>query len=377
MKELLLHSLSATRKPGRGKRRPRFSLWDCTHDQRKADHAILERLRSGKKVHSVDLSSATDLFPLDLQLLLLKSFIRKEDHDLVDFLEDVSRSSWELRLTDKRQMSHEVSWMKGQPLGLGPSFPLFAMSHGALLFALNGYEWENSFYILGDDVVILDDDLSIRYRQVLKDLHCEISEKKSFSSSVFAQFGGRNYTPTRAFWVPKWVKHTRDSILDIIRWWGPDLLPLVKDKTDRKLAMQVLELPQPWGAGWNPDGKPLSERLTEELVAILIEDKEEVGLHSDVQPYPKQLEVSPNWDYDLYQRYYVPMIDPVRLLRQQQVKTILPPRFGYFLQHLVGIHHPKLGRFLPRVLRETQSKDPFTLGALSHWRKVFKRLSQY
>jgi len=64
--------------------------WDCTHDQGRAFSPIQEAIRQGKKVHSVDLSSATDYFPLDLQLIVLQT-IYGTDSPYVKLFRDVSR----------------------------------------------------------------------------------------------------------------------------------------------------------------------------------------------------------------------------------------------------------------------------------------------
>jgi hypothetical protein len=51
--------------------------WDCTHDQTCAIPHIQSCLRQGGHVHSVDLSSATDHFPLSLQETALRAIFRR------------------------------------------------------------------------------------------------------------------------------------------------------------------------------------------------------------------------------------------------------------------------------------------------------------
>lgn len=47
--------------------------WDCTHDQSKPVHTLMDALRVGQTVHSVDLSSATDYFPLEVQVSVMRA----------------------------------------------------------------------------------------------------------------------------------------------------------------------------------------------------------------------------------------------------------------------------------------------------------------
>jgi hypothetical protein len=49
--------------------------WDCTFDQSAAFDPIRCALEKGTTVHSVDLSSATDLFPLEIQVEVLRSLV--------------------------------------------------------------------------------------------------------------------------------------------------------------------------------------------------------------------------------------------------------------------------------------------------------------
>lgn len=53
--------------------------WDCTHEQGKATPFIKKALLSNHNVYSVDLSSATDYFPFELQMMVLETIYGKED----------------------------------------------------------------------------------------------------------------------------------------------------------------------------------------------------------------------------------------------------------------------------------------------------------
>lgn len=103
--------------------------WDCTFNQEAGVKWVQDELKSGKEIHSIDLSDATNNFPLSVQLEILRGLNANED-DLKLF-EEVSRSPWDC-------MGKTIQWTKGQPLGLYPSFAAFAISHGTMLQILGG-----------------------------------------------------------------------------------------------------------------------------------------------------------------------------------------------------------------------------------------------
>jgi hypothetical protein len=236
--------------------------WDCTFDQEKADIAILDRLRTGNKVHSVDLTGATDYFPLDLQKIVLSHVFKKFPHYVTLFIE-ISRGEWSAPKGFPREFLSQhstLAWTKGQPLGLFPSFASFAMTHGILLLGLLGREYDGEFFILGDDVVILDDDLYEKYRSALVTLDCPVSESKTLSSSTLAEFRSALYTENTVIPQHKWRRLSDDSFLDIVKnnpYLSPMLLP-----RQRKVLECISGLPvELGGLGWNPSGLSLKDRL--------------------------------------------------------------------------------------------------------------------
>jgi hypothetical protein len=216
------------------------------------------------------MSKATDNFPWEYQKAVLNMVMNTRDAytcDLMGLLTTaVEKGQWQL---DSGRNLRRCRWNKGQPLGLGPSFPLFALTHGLVLLTLNEGRWDQEFYVLGDDVIILNDSLADKYRKWLKVVGVSISDQKTFSSNRVGQFAGKTYTPYGAFWVPKWSEITRESVLDACAWWYPGLSRSFPK--DRKTIDRVLSLPAPLGNGWNPDGLPLDERLNQNIVDSLLE----------------------------------------------------------------------------------------------------------
>lgn len=226
--------------------------WDCTHDQKKGFPFIQEALSNESYVHSVDLTGATDYFPLDLQLHVLRSITNR--HDYINLFRDISRGEWLYRDT-------KIRWKKGQPLGLQPSFASFALCHGLLLFYLNGFKHNNAFFVLGDDVVILDSCLHASYISSMEQLGCPISGLKSISSNKLAEFAGKLITSSSVVNQLKWRDVSDDSFIDILRNVGPQALFLLK-KRQRVIAKLLWEVPDFLGGlGFNPRGIPLSDRV--------------------------------------------------------------------------------------------------------------------
>jgi hypothetical protein len=161
-----------------------------------------------------------------------------------------------------------ITWTKGQPLGLYPSFAAFAMTHGLLLYALNGYKHEGSFFVLGDDVVILKSDLYLKYRAALESLDCPISEHKSICSASLAEFAGSLITRFGVTRQLKWRLPSDDSFLDVVRNFGPKALAILRPR-QRAVAMKMASFPEFMGGlGWNPSGIPLEERVYQALSTL-------------------------------------------------------------------------------------------------------------
>jgi len=243
--------------------------FDCTFDQTKAIPVLQEALSHGKTIYSIDLSGATDYFPLALQKhLLLKMFPDIE----VSLFCDLSQASWYM------PQCGEISWKKGQPLGLYPSFGAFALTHGCLLLGLLNKDWNNQFFILGDDVVILDDQLATDYYQALSLLGCPVSIPKSIKSNSLCEFGGKLITHSTVISQYKWRGISDDSFIDIAKILGPKSLSLFQPR-QIKVLNRLSKIPDFLGGlGWNSDGLPLEERCNDPLIWM---DKVPVDLLMD------------------------------------------------------------------------------------------------
>jgi len=229
--------------------------WDCTFDQNKGDEIIQSHISQFRDAHCFDLTSATDRFPFELQLTTLRnlfSSIEMQHH--IDYYEWMQTMPYEF-------FGEPITWSRGQALGMFPSFGTFTLTHGLLLYALNNFEHKDMFYVLGDDVIILDDDLARKYQLFLDECSIAYSPQKTIVSNHFAEFAGMMFHQTYKTRIPKWKPVNKQNVLDQIRTWGTDIITLVP-KSKQPLLYRIAQLPYPYGCDINPKGLSLDERFS-------------------------------------------------------------------------------------------------------------------
>jgi len=229
--------------------------WDCTHDQGRAFSPVQEALMNGRIVHSVDLSNATDYFPIELQETVLET-VYGVGSPYLQLFRDVSRSFFKSEIG-------LIRWNKGQPLGFNPSFFLFTLSHGLLIYGLNGYKWNYDFYIVGDDVLILNDTLYRQYINCLQLLECPYSPDKSISSNKLAEFVGKLILPDRVFPQLKWRTVSDDNFIDLARNIGPRIQSILSKRQNEVLNVfaHIPDFIHPYGLNWSYQGSNLEKMV--------------------------------------------------------------------------------------------------------------------
>lgn len=239
--------------------------WDVTYYPDKHVPIIQQHLKQGKKCFCFDLSSATDRFPWELQKQVLENMSPGPI-----FSEAVSLYDTVVRLPFEYNGS-PITWNRGQPLGIYPSFATFTLTHGLLLWGLMGFQpYKHQFFVHGDDLVILDEELAQKYSKALEDLNIPWSPDKSINSDRFAEMNSALITSDRFLPIPKWKGVNNANALDIIRLWGMNATKWVKPRY-REFAKRLAQLPYPYGSGLNPDGLTIDERF-EGLEDLLIPD---------------------------------------------------------------------------------------------------------
>jgi hypothetical protein len=228
--------------------------WDCTHEQSRPFTILQKHLADNKFVHAIDLSNATDRFPLKLQEKLLDVLYHRKDG--IQLFGDLSRARWNCSL-----VNGTISWKTGQPLGLYPSFASFALCHGMMLYTLNDCKHDDDFFVLGDDVVILDDNLNEAYRRFLTTMDIPFSESKTISSDSLTEFGGKLIIPEAVIPQLKWRAISDDSFLDLASNFGERFRTLMKSRQKRVFDIVKFIPDFLGGCGFNPTGIPLEERI--------------------------------------------------------------------------------------------------------------------
>lgn len=241
---------------------------DCTHDQNQGIDWAQQKLKSGHEMFAVDLSDATNQFPLALQLKIVEQIAGVKVED-INLFRDLSTANW---LSPTHGL---VKWTKGQPLGLYPSFAVFTLAHGVLLEALAvscGLSETDSFRVLGDDVVISERKLYLLYREALKALDIGVSEDKTISSRFVTEFGGRVIYPDQVITTSKWRMSSDRNFLDLIRNTGPGYIQYLRPR-QRIVAAYAVTLPEPLGLNINPYGIPLDDRIALEQAVTCSSDR--------------------------------------------------------------------------------------------------------
>lgn len=158
---------------------------DCTFDQA----SFRTYLPSKGPYYSLDLTAATDRFPLVLEEAVLAEV----------FSDDKYGASW-ARLIADREFSvpwtgGRVKYSCGQPMGAYSSWAAFAVAHHAIVRVAAtraGLTASFSDYaLLGDDIVIANCEVAQHYLAILSSIGVSISESKSHVSVDTYEFAKR------------------------------------------------------------------------------------------------------------------------------------------------------------------------------------------
>jgi len=157
-------------------------------DGTKSHRGIAERLRKhkGVKYYSIDLSAATDRFPVKLQEVT------------VETLYPGLGLNWR-RVCTQRDFYYKGARYKyavGQPMGLLSSWPVFALTHHAiaLMASAKAFAEVHGFYprrikpmhaIVGDDIVLKDYRVKLEYQKILEYLGIKYTEVTHLETDSF------------------------------------------------------------------------------------------------------------------------------------------------------------------------------------------------
>lgn len=156
---------------------------DCTLDQGKF---LKGNLLKSKVFYSVDLSSATDRFPIQV----IKDLLRTQlPASYVDAWEQVM-VGYPFDYNDDK-----LVYRVGNPMGAYSSFNSFALTHHFIIYhccRVLGKSWKRLPYnLLGDDIVIGDKEVGELYMKIISSLHVSFSLAKTHRSENFFEFAKR------------------------------------------------------------------------------------------------------------------------------------------------------------------------------------------
>jgi hypothetical protein len=160
---------------------------DCTF----AQSSFITKIKDWKEFHSIDLTAATDRFPIWFEKMVLNGVL---PYEYCQAWEQVMVATpFSYKAPDGT--SKEVKYAVGNPMGFYSSWNSFAVAHHYLMYYCGrelGIPFnELKYVILGDDVLIGDSRLSHKYKQVIRDLGVEFSELKTHTSCELAEFAKR------------------------------------------------------------------------------------------------------------------------------------------------------------------------------------------
>jgi len=238
---------------------------DCTFNQMKGVEWGAEQLKLGKTMYAVDLSSATDNFPLGFQKAVLESL----EYNYSDAFINTCQMKWGYK---DDAFSKLVTYTKGQPMGLYGSFVLFSLSHHIVLRAIEvKVKKEDTYRILGDDIIINDEEVYTNYLSFMKTCHVPISSHKCLISDFYTEFAGKLISPEGKIPVVKGPKSLlaygcidTNQYLNYCEVSGKvDNVIKGVPKGYQNYARALVQLPEYFGGlGLNPDGLSWVDRIT-------------------------------------------------------------------------------------------------------------------
>lgn len=242
-------------------------------NQDKGRRWVRDSLKKGT-VWSYDLSDATNMFPLSLQLAWLIRDCQKGllSYSQLNTFHSVCRDEFMLseeirNLADADTLRFTV----GQPLGLLPSAMVFHLSH---IYLLRGLEVKlygsnagkrRRFGVVLDDVVITDKALALAYEALMDSIGVPINRSKSVVSNRLAEFLGRVITPTTIIELTKQTRITLRNVTEYARTFGSRVLNELPLGLSSKIK-DVLALPESLGGAGLGNGASMVKRIASDSV---------------------------------------------------------------------------------------------------------------
>jgi hypothetical protein len=142
-----------------------------------------------------DLTAFTDRFPsrILLGLLTVNCGLPKAIawYDIMN--------GYDFDYKSPKGLKSNIRYSIGNPMGFYSSWPLTTLCHHLVLFVACqecNISWNKSNYkLLGDDIIIWDSALALKYKELISHIGVDISEQKSHVSNSIFEFAKRIFTP--------------------------------------------------------------------------------------------------------------------------------------------------------------------------------------
>jgi len=160
---------------------------DCTHNQSK--HIGKLTPAKGSSFHSIDLTAATDLFPITIEWAILRVWFGKDYAD-----------HWKNIMVGEpfEYQGRSISYNTGNPMGAYSSWASFALAHHFIVYVAckkANVDWKQCPYmLLGDDIVIAHDGVAEAYKDLLSEIGVPFSIAKTHVSKHGYEFAKRIVT---------------------------------------------------------------------------------------------------------------------------------------------------------------------------------------
>jgi len=159
---------------------------DATYSQEDGFALVRSKAKVSEYCASLDLSSATDTFPIVLQILVINKIFGDKVGKLWSEVISLRRK---FHLKDRI-----FSWGRGQPLGALSSWASFALTHHLFIRWCANDPYYSNYVILGDDVAIMDEQVATVYRDRMAKCGVQVNMSKGFISKgtkIYGEFAKR------------------------------------------------------------------------------------------------------------------------------------------------------------------------------------------
>jgi hypothetical protein len=155
---------------------------DCTHEQDK-HLCFLKKTSEEHKYHSIDLTAFSDRFPITIQKVMLRILYGPEYSE-----------AWSDIMVGYPFDFHgdQIYYGTGNPMGMYSSWAVASLAHHFLIWKAckrANRNWRRCPYmLLGDDLVIADDNVAREYKNILQEWLIPYSPEKTHVSSRGYEF---------------------------------------------------------------------------------------------------------------------------------------------------------------------------------------------